>query len=84
MIIFYYAIFRLLITYEIRKIRILYRLSSDFTELFFRTYRYIIINPKYDTGTIIEYIGKSIYFRDILVFSNRIKDVARVKGIKLI
>jgi len=41
-------------------------------------------NKSYDTGPIIKYIRKDTYFRDILVFNNRIKDVARVKGIKLV
>jgi len=41
-------------------------------------------NKSYDTGPIIEYIRKDTYFRNILAFNNRIKDIARVKDIKLI
>ena len=31
----------------------------------------------------IEYIEKKIYFRDIMIFINRIKNIAKVKNIKL-
>ena len=32
----------------------------------------------------IEYIEKKIYFRDITIFINRIKNIARVKSVKLL
>ena len=32
----------------------------------------------------IKYIKKKIYFRDIMIFINRIKNIARVKNIELL
>ena len=32
----------------------------------------------------IEYIEKKIYFRDIMIFINRIKNITKVKSIKLL
>ena len=41
-------------------------------------------NKSNDTGPGVEHAGKETYFRDILVFIDRIKDVARVKGAELL
>lgn len=37
-----------------------------------------------DTGAGMEHAGKETYFRDVIVFIDRIKDVARVKGAELL
>ena len=41
-------------------------------------------NKSSDIEIEIEYIEKKIYFRDVTIFINRIRDIARVKGIELL
>ena len=46
-------------------------------------------NPFYDgksndIAAGVEHAGKETYFRDVLIFIDRIKDVARVKGAELL
>ena len=41
-------------------------------------------NKSTDTGPGMEYTGKETFFRDIIVFINRIKDVSRTRGIELV
>ena len=37
-----------------------------------------------DTAPAIEYTGKSTFFRDIYIFIDRVKDIARIKGEELV
>ena len=41
-------------------------------------------SKSFDIGVEIEYIEKEIYFYDILIFINRIKDVVYTKGTELV
>ena len=41
-------------------------------------------NKSADTGPGMEYTGKETFFRDVIVFINRIKDIARTKGTELV
>ena len=41
-------------------------------------------NKSSNIGVEIEYIEKKIYFKDITMFINRIKNIARVKGVELL
>ena len=41
-------------------------------------------NKSSDIEAEIEYAGKKIYFRDITIFIDRIKDIARVKSVELL
>ncbi|KAL2038847.1 hypothetical protein N7G274_008369 [Stereocaulon virgatum] len=40
-------------------------------------------NKSADTGPTMEHTGKETFFRDVIVFIDRIKDVARAKGTEL-
>ena len=37
-----------------------------------------------DTAIVIEYIDKSIFFRDIYIFLNRVKNITRIKNNELL
>lgn len=41
-------------------------------------------NKSIDTGSRIEYTGKETFFRDIIIFINRNKDISRTKGTELV
>ena len=41
-------------------------------------------NKSSDIEAKIEYVEKKIYFRDITIFINRIKNIARVKSVELL
>ena len=41
-------------------------------------------NKSSDTSPSIEHTGKEIFFRDIIIFIDRIKDISRTKGTELI
>ena len=41
-------------------------------------------NKSSDIEVKIEYVEKEIYFRNITIFINRIKNIARVKGVELL
>ena len=41
-------------------------------------------NKSSDIEVRIEYIEKKIYFKDITIFINKIKNIARIKNIKLL
>ena len=59
-------------------------ITSRFLSSDVRFFNSFYNNKSSDIKAEIEYIEKKIYFRDITIFINRIKNIARIKDIELL